>query len=222
DQELRRTLRELQDQWKQKAGASGPDVRELESRFRKARDAVEAALSARVRSREAALWQTLAAKERLCEELDALLRSGGASGLAEAGSVEAQSAGARERWAALPVLPAAWEKKMLARRDAALVALSGADAAVKYLARMEQGAAARRDGLLELELLLGLDSPPEFQPQRLALQVKQLKQRFSSGTSSGAMTAGERLLAWCAEAGVADALDRQRCERILSKVEQAR
>ena len=222
DQEIRRALRDLQDQWKQKAGASSPDPRELESRFTKGRTAVEAMLSARVRSREAAVWRTLAAKERLCGELDALLRAGGASAPVEAKSVEAQSAAARERWAALPALPAAWEKKLLARRDAALVALSEAAAAAKYLARMEQGAGARREGLLELELLLGLESPPEFQPQRLALQVKQLKERFSSGASTGAATAAERLVAWCAQAGVADALDRQRCEKILSKVEQAR
>ena len=111
---------------------------------------------------------------------------------------------------------------MLARRDAALAALSEASAAEKYRARLEQGTAARREGLLELELLLGMDSPPEFQPRRLALQVKQLKERFSSGASAGAVTAAERLVAWCAQAGVADALDRQRCEKILSRVEQAR
>ena len=111
---------------------------------------------------------------------------------------------------------------MLARRDAALGALSEAAAAGKYLARIEQGAVSRREGLLELELLLSLESPPEFQPQRLALQVKKLKERFSSGASTGAVTAAERLLVWCAQPGVADALDRQRCERILAKVEQAR
>ncbi|TAK66536.1 MAG: DUF349 domain-containing protein [Betaproteobacteria bacterium] len=222
DQELRRALRDLQDRWKQKAGASSPDLRELESRFTKAKAAVEAMLSARVRSREAAVWQTLAAKQRLCEELDALVRSGGGSVPLEVTSIEAQSAAAQERWAALPALPAAWEKKMLARRDAALVALTEPAAAGKYLARMEQGAGSRREGLLELELLLGLESPPEFQPQRLALQVKKLKERFSSAASTGALTAGERLLAWCAEPGVAGALDRQRCERIVSKVEQTR
>ena len=111
---------------------------------------------------------------------------------------------------------------MLARRDAALGALADADAAAKYVARMEQGAGARRDGLLGLELLLGMESPSEYQPQRLALQVKQLKERFSSGASTGALSAGERLLAWCGQAGVADALDRQRSERILARVEQAR
>ena len=179
-------------------------------------------LSARVRSREAAVWQTLAAKECLCEELDAFVRSGGGSAALETASFEAQSAAARERWVALPELPAAWEKNMLARRDAALGALTDAAAAGKYLTRMEQGAGSRREGLLELELLLGMDSPPEVQQQRLALQVKKLKERFSSGASAGPVTAAERLLAWCAQPGVADALDRQRCERIVSKVEQTR
>jgi hypothetical protein len=222
DQELRRVLRDLQEQWKQKAGTPGPDLRELESRFTRAKAAVDAMLSGRVRSREAAVWQTLAAKERWCEELDALVRAGGASAPPVTQPVDAQSATVQERWAALPALPAAWEKKMLARRDAALVALSDAAAAGKYLARIEQGAAARREGLLELELLLGMESPPEVQPQRLALQVKKLKERFSSAASTGPVTAAERLVAWCAQPGVADALDRQRSERILSRVETAR
>ncbi|MBE0624709.1 MAG: DUF349 domain-containing protein [Burkholderiales bacterium] len=221
DRELRASLRDVQEQWKQKAGAPGPDQRELESRFRKAKEALESLLSARVRSREAAVWQTLAAKERLCEELDGLLRAGVVPGPSAAEPLAAAAAVA-ERWAALAALPHAWEKKMLARRDAALAALADVGAAGKYGARLQQGAAARREGLLELELLLGMDSPPEVQPQRLALQVKKLKERFSAGTGSGALSAGERLLAWCAEPGVADALDRQRCERILARVEQMR
>jgi hypothetical protein len=220
DQELRRALRELQDQWKQQAGAPGPELRALESRFAKGRAAVEAALAARARRRDAAVWQTLAAKERLCEELDAMLRGGGGAAAREDTPTEAQSAPVSERWAALPALPAVWEQKMLARRDAALAALSDPDAAAKYLARMEQAAAVRRDALLELELQLGLDSPPQLQPQRLALQVKQLKERFSSGTGSGAVAAGERLLAWCAQPGVADALDRERSAGVFRKVAQ--
>jgi hypothetical protein len=71
-------------------------------------------------------------------------------------------------------------------------------------------------------LLLGMDSPAEFQQNRLALQVKKLKDRFSSAASSGALSAPERLLEWCVQPGVADALDRQRCERILARVEQTR
>ena len=78
-------------------------------------------MSARARSREAAVWQTLAAKERLCDELDSLVRS--SPGVAEAAK---RSAAAHERWMALPPLSPAWERKMIVRRDAALRALSEA------------------------------------------------------------------------------------------------
>ncbi|TSA12767.1 MAG: DUF349 domain-containing protein [Betaproteobacteria bacterium] len=217
EQKVRAALRDLQDQWKQKSGAAGHDARALEVRFGKARAAVEAMLSARVRSREAAVWQTLSEKERLSEELDAALRADGG-----AATSQTDSTALLARWAALPALPPAWEKKLLARRDAALAALSDSGAAAKYLSRMEQGREARRESLLDLELLLGMESPPEVQQQRLALQVKKLKERFSSAASAGNLSAPERLVAWCALPGVADAFDRQRFERILARVETAR
>ena len=79
EQEMRRALRELQEQWKQRVGRSDapPGV---ESRFSNAARAVETTVSARARSREAAVWQILAAKERLCEELDRLVGSSIESG----------------------------------------------------------------------------------------------------------------------------------------------
>ena len=217
DQVIRRGLRELQEQWKKKFGGSDPALRGIESRFKDAKTAVEAAVSARARSREAAVWQTLAAKERLCEELDSLVRSRPAA--AEAAT---RSAAAHERWTALPALSPAWEQKMIARRDAALRALSEAPAASDYLARIEHGVESRRENLLELEILLGLESPAELQAQKLALQVKQLKERFQGAGTITASVLGERLLAWCAQPGVVDARDRRRCERVFSAMEQLR
>ena len=211
DQHLRRVLRELQDQWKQRARAPGPALRGLELRFTNAKTAVESALSARARAREAAVWQTLAAKERLCEELDSLLRSRGGA---------ADPAAATAQWAALPALPAVWEKAMLARRDAALRALADETAGAAYVARMDEGAESRRETLLGLEMLLGLESPPDLQARRFELQVKQLRDRFQSAATIGANTAGERLLAWCAQPGVADAGDRQRSDRVFSTMER--
>ncbi|MEP7182226.1 MAG: DUF349 domain-containing protein [Betaproteobacteria bacterium] len=214
EQDLRRGLRDLQEQWKQKARGADPALRAIETRFTKARTAVEAALSARARTREAAVWQTLAAKERLCETLDSLLRSGG-------GTADAAEA-ATARWTALPVLPAAWEKAMLARRDAALRALSDEAAATAHLTRIERAAESRRESLLELEMALGLECPPELQAQRLALQVKRLRDRFQTAAATGANTTGDRLLAWCAQPGIADAPDRQRSERVFSAAERMR
>jgi Domain of Unknown Function (DUF349) len=212
DQEIRKTARELAEQWRKHSGESDPALRGIESRVKKAKTAVDAMLSARARSRAAAVWTSLAAKERLCEELDGLVRSG--NGTCDPGQLSA----VQEKWAALPPLPGAWENKMLARRDAALRALAETSATSDYVARIERGAGARRESLLEFELMLGLDSPAELQAQRLALQVKQLRERFNSAASASTGTAGERLLAWCAEPGVIDTADRQRCERVIAKV----
>jgi hypothetical protein len=107
---------------------------------------------------------------------------------------------------------------MTARRDAALAALADPAAAAKYVARIEQGANPRKEWLLELEMLLKLDSPSDLQALRLALQVRQLKERFSSSASGGAKTPADLLLQWCAQPGVVDARDRQRCERVFAAV----
>ena len=216
DNGVRRILRDLDAQWRTRIGGFDPALRGVESRFRTAKTAVEAALSARARSRESAVWQTLAAKERMCEELDALAR---ATGDAAEGTA---TAAVNERWAALPPLPPAWEKKMLARRDGALRALSDPAAATIYAPRVERGIESRREILLELEIALGLESPAELQARRLALQVQQLRQRFQSAATPGAGTAGERLLAWCAEPGIADSSDRERCNRVFSAIEKLR
>ncbi|MEO8755295.1 MAG: hypothetical protein ABI624_21750, partial [Casimicrobiaceae bacterium] len=164
-------------------------------------------------ARETAVWQALAAKEHLCEELDRMLCS--RQGAADA-------AVTAERWAALPALPTAWEKAMLARRNAALAALADDVAAAAHVSGIERDAEARREMLLELEMLLGLDSPAELSAQRLALQVKKLRDRFQSAAATGNNTAGDLLLAWCARPGVVDARDRQRSERVFSAAAQAR
>ena len=212
DQVLRRGLRDLQEQWIHRARTSDSELRGLQARFTTAKMAVEAVLSARARSREAAVWRDLAAKERVCEELDRRLLAGEGS---------ADAAAAHAQWSALAVLPAAWEKAMMGRRDAALRALGDKVEGVAHAVRIESRAESRRELLLEMELLLGLECPPELQGQRRALQLKQLRDRFQGAAPAGA-NPGERLLAWCAQPGVADARDRQRCEQVFAAMEQVR
>jgi hypothetical protein len=238
EQEMRRTAREIQEQWKKPAGPPDQSLSALEARFRGARAAVDAALAAREREREAAVWQTLAEKERLCEELDRRACAGGQSAADSAGPTPAA-----EGWSALPALPDAWERAMAARRDAALRALADKKARDEHAQRVQQSGAARRGRLLELEILLGIGTPPEFQADRLALQVQQLRQRFSgapapsAGSGPGAHNAasgragsrgiaggaaGEILLAWCAEPGISEKADRHRAERVFAKLAQPR
>jgi hypothetical protein len=213
EQDLGRGLRDLQEQWMRGARMSDSGSRGLESRFTNAKMAMEAALSARARARETEVWRTLAAKERLCDELDRRLCSG--EGTADAAAALAQ-------WTALSALPATWEKAMVRRRDMGVRALADETVAGAHVMRIERGSESRREMLLRLELLFGLESPPELQAQRRALQLTQLRERFQGAATTGANSAGDRLLLWCAEPGVADARDRQRCERVFSAMEHAR
>jgi hypothetical protein len=201
--EIRRRLRELQQQWKD-AAAAGPVPPALDSRFRAARGAVDGLLGARSRGREAAVWQTLLAKARLCEELDAALMADPPA------APDAESL--RSRWAALPPLADGWEQTMLARRDEALRAFDGEEARYDHLDRIDDGVASRRDALLELELALGLPSPAELAKERLAVQVKKLNSRFKAAAGGSPV---DLLLGWCAAPGVADARDHGRCEKIV-------
>ena len=209
DDEVRRQLRELQQKWRD-AAAAQPVPPALDSRFRAARSAVEAALGARRRGEEALVWQALLAKAALCEEADAAL-------MAEPPvAVDAESL--RGRWAAAAALPAAWEQKMTARRDQALAAFDDEDARYDQLDRIEDGAAERRDALLELELALGLPSPADLAKERLAVQVRKLNSRFKAAAGGG--SAADVLLAWCATPGVAEARDRGRCEKIVEALQR--
>lgn len=213
DAAIRRAEREVQEQWRKSLAESGAAPAPLDARFRKARAAVDALLGTRARGREAAVWQALLVKERLCEQLDAL-----ASADPDAARETAAADSVRQRWAALAPLPTAWEQKILARRDAALHALSDEDARYDYADRIEDSGTLRRDALLELELLLGMPSPADLQKERLAVQVRQIRSRLKTAQSANA-TAGDHLLAWCITPGVADARDRERCERIVSSLE---
>ncbi len=209
---LRAQSREAQDRWRAATRGAEAAARPLEGRWRAAAKAVDQAIAARARSREAAVWKTLDEKDRLCEQAEsAVLAGAGAESVTDAA----------ERWEALPALPPAWEKRLVARRDRALAALADPAGAGDYRARLERGAAARGEALLELEMALGLESPPELQSQRLALQVRLLKERFD-GAAAASAPAGERLVAWCAEPGVPAGRDRERRERVFAAMGHAR
>ena len=217
DHAIRIEQREQQGQWATQSAANGQAARDLEPRFKRANTAIDAVLSARAKSRKAAVWKTLAAKERLCDALDVLLRSG-----AEPSAIGTSREALLEQWAALPALPEAWERKMLARRDAALGALVDPASAGDYSQRVDRGLKPRSQYLVELELSLGLDSPADCQEQRLAIQVKQLKERFKGSTSGDTSDPGERLIAWCALPGVCSVADNERVERIFSMMGKRR
>lgn len=212
DAEVRKAQRELQTQWKNAVtGAEAPSPGQ-DSRFRRARAAVEAMLAGRVRARDAALAQALVQKAQICEELDALVQQEQAPAAAEP---------LVARWDALPALPDAWEKTMRARRDAAVHALADEDARYDHTDRIDDERDARAEGLVELEMVLGIDTPNDLRTLRLAVQVKHLNSRFKANASAPG-AAEEQLVAWCARPGPGDARDHQRLERIVAALARPR
>lgn len=213
DADVRRALRDAQEAWRKLSAAASAVPTRLQSRFTAARTTVEAELASRARSRSTAVWKALAQKEDLCEKLDRLVQSSNG----EPASADALV----EQWNALPALSADWEQHVAARRDAAVQALSDAGTSADYRERIEEGTELRHERLLELEIALGLETPKELQAERLALQMKKLKDRFKRGATEEAQAAGQLLLTWCSEPGVANELDRARAELVFRKIERS-
>ncbi|HET9024668.1 MAG TPA: DUF349 domain-containing protein [Burkholderiaceae bacterium] len=213
--EIRRVQREVQEGWRAASTESGPVPSPIEARFKRARTGVEELLRGRTRKAEAAVWETRLAKERLCEELDALASS-------ESDPEPDAAEHVQQRWDALPALSSDWESRLAERRDAALGALADSESRADHAERIRASTTARGDALLELELMLGIPSPADLQAQRLAVQVRELRDRFKRTPSGGAVTAADVLLKWCSLPGVAESRDRQRCERIVAGLERRR
>ena len=76
--------------------------------------------------------------------------------------------------------------------------------------------------MLELELMLGIPSPADLQKERLAVQVRELRDRFKRTAAGGAASAADVLLKWAGLPGVATARDRQRCEAVVARLERQR
>lgn len=170
---------------------------------------------AKSRPAETAGLRALFERERLCAELDAIV-------LADTANADAAAAAAviAERWPALSPVAADWDKRMAARRDAALHALTDDDARYDCADLIEANRAARRDVLLEIELTLGIASPPDLQKERLAVQVRQLRDRFKRTAPGDPGGAVQLLLQWCELSGVAETRDSQRCETIIARLDR--
>jgi hypothetical protein len=217
DAQVRERLRELREQWTAAQASGGPAPAALESRFRAARSSFDESLKRRAQAKEAATWRALLDRAWLCDELDALV-----AGEQPPADLAAPIDALQARWAALPAIDAAWDAKLAARRDEAIAALADEDARWDHRDRIEGSADARRDLLLELELQFNLTSPPDLQAQRLAVQVKHLRERFKRSPAGEAERADRLLLDWCTLPGSTDARDRQRVEKVAGAIERRR
>ncbi|NKN31717.1 DUF349 domain-containing protein [Marichromatium bheemlicum] len=100
-------------------------------------------------------------------------------------------------WAALGELrEQGLQEAMNARLGRACAALDDGAAAAALAAALERNGERRQQLCLQLEILTGIDSPPEFSQQRLEYQVARLAERMGDGESDPLGGTSELLRDW--------------------------
>jgi len=159
--EIRKTLADVDSEWRKAGEPSRNDAPKLEQRFRNARDAAQQHLAGSALRVWQQICDAVAAKVALCAEVE----SGSAGG------------DIAERWAAVGALPADWEKALAAR----LVAAQNAQPATS-------DASVLPHAILQIESALDIPSPAEFEGARRELKLRAMKNAIE-GRQSATVTA---------------------------------
>lgn len=185
-------LEAIQQEWQTIGPVPKADQRALEQRFEAAlrQFAQHERFLKRTRSREA--FQQLHTRSRLCARLEKLL--------ALAPVDAALLVQDRQTWETLPPLPAALSAAIQGRFDAALAALTEApEQAPALIAQLEQNLERKQIWCIRMEIVAGVESPPEFAQQRMEYQVARLSASLAGGGSKADTVHDPRLIQqeWC-------------------------
>lgn len=173
--EIKRTLNDVDTEWRKCGEVPRAEAAKLEAAFRAARDSAQQYLAGSAKRGWHNICDALNAKMALCTE-------------AESAHAPAEVAA---RWAALPVLPTAWEKALSARlTNAQNGAASEAAADDASEEDAEEAAEEFAQKLLQLESALEIESPPAFQSARRDLKLRAMKAAIE-GRQSATVTNGD-------------------------------
>lgn len=185
--DAKRTLAEVDQQWRQAGDAPRQEAARLDARYRAAREAVQQHLAD-------------AAKRQWQDTVDALLARHAAC---ERREQHGADAALDAEWAALPAVPAAWARALDARwtRGAA----PAADAATTD--RL----------LLQAEMALDIASPEAFQAARREMKLQAMKAALESRQAPVAAAVGlEEAVAQLLTAGPLDGAQRARFDAVIA------
>ncbi len=164
--EIKRTIADVDTQWRKCGEAPRNVAAKLEARFRAARDAAQQLLAGSAQRAWGATCDTLTAKLALCTAAEA-----------------APGAEHQEAWAALPALPVDWETA-LAKRFAA--AQAG-----KAIAANEN---TLREQLLQLESALEIPSPAGLAEDRRMLKLRAMKLALEGKQPAGITSTAQMIV----------------------------
>ena len=199
---IRKLLRETEEAWTRSGQLARTDERQTIQRYRNAVAALRARLDAARQAAQEAQLRALQEKLSLCQAAEAAV----AANLV-------LDAGWAAHWQMLPPLASKWEALMRARFDDAHAALQAGDR--DYALRLERDSNLLAQGLLRLEVVAGIASPPELSRERLQMQVDVLQSAFS-GQGRDAQTM--QLEQLCGLAALTDEQSAERLCQLLEKI----
>jgi len=212
-----RRLQELEREWRDAGAVPRELERALEDRYRDLRARVSEARRDRGRARALGQLDGLGRRAELCTEVEQQALAG-TSGESDAQALVAR---VREAWSALSPLPAEVEAPVARRLERASAALVGPQGLEALRAELPANLSRRLTLCLEMEVLAGIDSPPEAREERMRLQVSRLAQalRDRRGEETSALERVQNLEgAWYALGPVAG----DRWEALRGRFEAAR
>ncbi|MDG4594926.1 MAG: DUF349 domain-containing protein [Candidatus Contendobacter sp.] len=192
--EARARLQAIQHEWEAVGSVPKAEQRALDQRFEAAMRQFAHHEQALRRTKVREAFQHLHQRARLCARLEALLAD-------PTTDREAMLVEARETWETLPEPPAALLEPMRQRFTAVVQALSDADPAPASAVRagLEHNLERKRIWCVCMEIVAGVESPPEFAALRMEYQVARLSASLAgAAVKSDAIYDPRRLQEqWC-------------------------
>lgn len=209
--DVARLLQASRDAWRNIGQVPRAAEQKVAARYKQATGRLQQRIEDASRQKHAAELNTLFRKLLLCLTLERHLAD--QTRIAQ-GELESMSAA----WQALPQPATEVGFGLRARFDTALAAIRSDDAG--YAAVLKNNFPLFAQELLRLELLAGLDSPPEFSKARLQMQVDVLQSALKHGEKS-AMPPESRLSALCRLPAPADDAQLARLQRAIARLAAA-
>jgi hypothetical protein len=199
---LAQLLRDSDAAWREIGPVPRAAQQSIEDRYDAAVGMLRQRMDAARQAASQAQAELLRQKFALCRQAEQALAAGGLD--------DARRDQLRAAWDALPALTGGNERTMAARFNAAM---AGGESEREVLMR-NRGAAM--DEILQMEIRLGVDSPPALSQERLKQQIQVLQTSLRSGHSSQPSTEPQALLMQlCAQPALLDDETAARVERLI-------
>jgi exonuclease SbcC len=205
---LSKKMREATEAWSRIGPVPRAAEQQIEKRYQSALAALQKRIDDAQRLAKEAQIAALRDKLKLCHAAEELV-------MAESTPDDSELTRLQTGWQALPLLAAAWERALYARFDKASAALKTADR--QHAALLQQNRAVLAHDVLRLEIIMGIDSPPELSRERLQLQVEVLQSSLKAGQKP--LSQQEQLLHIVGLSALTDQQLVSRVERIAVRID---